>query len=195
MDACGCHRPRLGSARHGFVYLLGFKRDPFHLEIVLFFPEGRRRCGHDDGKGGAVVTGVQSCSSNREPEVDLTGVSARRCILLVNDDEDSLFLLSRSVRKALPEADLVSMSRSVEALRFAQSHPIAAVVTDNRMPEMDGLTLVRRIRETDAHVPILMVTGSMDVAAAAAEAGANACLSWLSWAGIGEELRNLLLVQ
>lgn len=141
------------------------------------------------------MTAAQSFASEREPGLDRSREPTRPCILLVNDDEDSLYLLSRSVRRALPEAELVPMSRSLDALRFAQSHRIAAVVTDNRMPEMDGLTLVRRIRERDPQVPILMVTGSMDVAAAAAEAGANACLSWLSWAGVGAELRNLLSVQ
>lgn len=142
-----------------------------------------------------MVTGNQPCPQSCEPDPERMQRPLPSCILLVNDDEDSLYLLSRSVRRALPEAELVLMTRAEEALDFAQHHPVAAVVTDNRMPEMDGLTLVRRIRERDALVPILMVTGSVDVAPAAAAAGANACFSWLSWAGVGAELRNLLSVQ
>lgn len=119
----------------------------------------------------------------------------RPVILVVNDDEDSLYLLARSLRRALPEAELVLMDGSLAALSYFHDHSVTAVVTDNRMPEMDGLTLVRRIRERDAQVPILMVTGASGLAEAAVEAGANCCLSRLCWSEVGVELRNLLPVQ
>lgn len=141
------------------------------------------------------MTASLSLPRRREESLKQPGASDRPRILVVNDDDDSLFLLDRSVRRALPEADVVLMHSAVAALRYFEEHRVAAVVTDNRMPEMDGLTLVRRIREYDATVPILMVTGSLEVPAAAIEAGASACVSRLCWNSVGTELRNLLPVQ
>ena len=87
------------------------------------------------------------------------------------------------------------MPCSASALQFFHDHRVTAVVTDNRMPGMDGLTLVRRIRERDAQVPILMVTVALEVAQHAADAGANGCIARLGWAEVGAELRNLLTVE
>ena len=37
------------------------------------------------------------------------------------------------------------------------------IVTDIRMPGMDGMTLMTRIREIDAEIPVILVTGHGDV--------------------------------
>ncbi len=37
------------------------------------------------------------------------------------------------------------------------------VVSDIRMPGMDGMTLLQRIREIDAEIPVILVTGHGDV--------------------------------
>jgi two-component system response regulator FixJ len=52
--------------------------------------------------------------------------------------------------------------------------PGGCVVTDIRMPRMDGLELQRRLRELDARLPVIVMTGHGDVALAveAMEAGA-----------------------
>ena len=53
--------------------------------------------------------------------------SPRLRVLVVNDDEDSLYLLGRSVRQALPEAELVLMESSIPALSYFQEHAVTAV--------------------------------------------------------------------
>ncbi|MDO9338310.1 MAG: response regulator FixJ [Caulobacter sp.] len=37
------------------------------------------------------------------------------------------------------------------------------VVTDVRMPEMDGITLVRKLKERDCRMPVIVITGHADV--------------------------------
>lgn len=52
----------------------------------------------------------------------------------------------------------------VEVLDRLTAQPTAScVVTDLRMPQMDGLELVRRLREIDPALPIIVITGHGDV--------------------------------
>ncbi len=37
------------------------------------------------------------------------------------------------------------------------------IITDNNMPEMTGIEAIRKIRETNKTVPIIMMTGDMDI--------------------------------
>jgi two-component system, chemotaxis family, chemotaxis protein CheY len=47
-----------------------------------------------------------------------------------------------------------------EALDIAAAHPFDLVITDVQMPEMDGLTLVRKLRSLPSyrHTPLLVLT-------------------------------------
>lgn len=92
-------------------------------------------------------------------------------ILVVNDDDDALFLLGRSIRRAVPEAEVATLRDAVSALDYCEKHHVDAIVTDNTMPQMDGLTFVRRMRTRDTRIPILMVTNSVHLAAEAEQAG------------------------
>lgn len=117
---------------------------------------------------------------------------ARSRVLLVNDDDDALFLLGRSVRRALPEAEVALLRDAVAALAYCDKHHIDALVTDNTMPKMDGLSLVRAVRQRDRTVPILMVTSSTHLAAQAAEAGVTSYLPTARWNDVGTAVAALL---
>jgi CheY-like chemotaxis protein/anti-sigma regulatory factor (Ser/Thr protein kinase) len=62
----------------------------------------------------------------------------------------------------------------VEALEAITKAPPAVVLTDMNMPQMDGLTLVEKVREQFPLVPVVLMTGSGSerVAVAALKAGA-----------------------
>ncbi|ALU90177.1 response regulator [Herbaspirillum huttiense] len=68
----------------------------------------------------------------------------------------------------------------VDALEKAKTHTFDLVLTDQNMPRMDGLTLIRSLRELTsyARVPILMLTTefSDEMKAKGKAAGAN---GWL----------------
>lgn len=117
---------------------------------------------------------------------------ARPRVLLVNDDDDALFLLGRSVRRALPEAEIAQLRDAASAIEYCQGHHIDALVTDNTMPGIDGLTLVRAVRERDRAIPILMVTASTHLAIEAAAAGVTHYLAAARWSEVGTTLAALL---
>lgn len=82
-------------------------------------------------------------------------------VLLVDDEEE----LRRSTAQAL---DLEGLSvqecpNAERALDFVTQGFNGVVLTDIRMPGMDGMTLMGRVRETDPDIPVIVVTGHADV--------------------------------
>lgn len=82
-------------------------------------------------------------------------------VLLVDDEED----LRRSTAQALDLEGLsvVECGSAEEALDFLSEGFNGVVMTDIRMPGMDGMTLMAKAREIDADIPVIMVTGHADV--------------------------------
>jgi CheY-like chemotaxis protein len=113
-------------------------------------------------------------------------------ILLVDDDEDLLFLLSRAVAQSLPGAEIESRTSPETALSYLEDHAVDAIVTDNRMPTMDGLTFVRILRQRDARTPVLMVTSSTHLAKEAVAAGVTRYLPCRQLSDVADSLRALL---
>ena len=75
------------------------------------------------------------------------------------------------VRKALlrmgyPASSIVEASDGLEALQKAEEHDskIDIVLTDWNMPNMDGLSLLRRLQESEQlrRIPVIMVTGEAE---------------------------------
>jgi len=78
-------------------------------------------------------------------------------ILLV-DDSRTIRNIQKNVLAQLGYADVMEASDGVEALKqIAEVRPDLTLV-DWNMPNMDGITLVRKIRETDKAMPLIMVT-------------------------------------
>src|SRR5688500_4686250 len=93
--------------------------------------------------------------------------------LIVDDDADSAFLACRNLQSVFPHATVDQVLSGPAALELLRDHEFSAIVTDYRMPWMDGLTLVRKIRETNSHTPIIMRTAMEDLEDAARAAGVD----------------------
>ena len=68
-------------------------------------------------------------------------------ILIVDDQKDTGTALERLLRYAGHEA--VSVTRGAEALTMLHIRKPALIVLDVNMPEMDGLTVLKTIKEHD----------------------------------------------
>jgi two-component system chemotaxis response regulator CheY len=112
--------------------------------------------------------------------------------ILVVDDST---VMRRMVRGAL-EADrhrVVEASDGRAALRMRETATADLVITDVNMPEMDGLSLVRALREQARHrfTPILVLT--METDAALKERGrAVGATGWLVKPFDPEQLRQVV---
>ncbi len=82
-------------------------------------------------------------------------------ILLVDDDAD----LRASTEQALDLAGLAvtGLSDAHAALDRITGGFAGVVITDIRMPDMDGLSLMSRIHEIDSEIPVILITGHGDV--------------------------------
>ncbi len=86
-------------------------------------------------------------------------------ILLVDDEADVRKSLSRFLEK-LGHA-VTCAADGMEALREFHSREISLVITDIRMPEIDGLELLRRIKMIEkSSVDVIVVTGHGDTTSA-----------------------------
>ena len=104
--------------------------------------------------------------------LSMMGVTVGGRILVV-DDEPALREIARELLTGAGYAVAVC-SNGREALEALQRESYDAVLSDVRMPDMDGLGLLRAVREKDLDVPVVLWTGgpSVETAAEAVEHGA-----------------------
>lgn len=101
------------------------------------------------------------------------GVRTAR-VLVVDDDS-----FVRDMLTFILEAggyDVVAAENGFEAFEKCTSDPkIELLVSDMNMPVMSGLDLTRELRKHNVHIPIVVLTGDSEVAAAkeTIESGAN----------------------
>ena len=90
-------------------------------------------------------------------------------VLLAEDDEDHVFLIRRALAGLAEVAVTVEVvgdgEQAVERLgraRFAPGRPPDLVLLDLKMPRMDGLEVLRRLRADEAarDLPVVVLTSS-----------------------------------
>lgn len=87
----------------------------------------------------------------------LPGASISSSILLVDDNKHGL-----AARKAVLEElghRVTAASDAEEALEEFRRAPFDLVVTDFRMPGMNGIELIREIRALRPEVPVILISG------------------------------------
>lgn len=103
--------------------------------------------------------GVQHHVDTQVVEVQASDEDSRIHILVVDDS-----ITTRTLEKNILEAagyEVTIATDGTEAIdRLAESETIRLVVADVEMPQMDGITLVQRLRDTPqySHMPIILVT-------------------------------------
>ena len=82
-------------------------------------------------------------------------------VLLVDDEP----AIARGLARFLTAAGhtVTTASDGTEAVGPLGADAFDVIVSDIRMPEMDGLTLLCRIRESDLDVPVVFMTGSPEL--------------------------------
>ncbi len=82
-------------------------------------------------------------------------------IAIVDDERDMRQSISQWL--ALSGFDTETFASAEEALKTVTADYPGIVVSDVRMPGVDGMTLLRRLRSVDSTIPVIMITGHGDV--------------------------------
>jgi two-component system OmpR family response regulator len=82
--------------------------------------------------------------------------SANATLLVVDDEPNIRDLLATSLKFA--GFTVITAANGRDAIRLAESEPVDLMVLDVMMPDMDGFTVTRRLRDRGQHVPVLFLT-------------------------------------
>ncbi len=95
-------------------------------------------------------------------------------ILLVDDDAALLQALPQALFLRIDNVQVDTCDSALEALEQIQEHEYDAIVSDIKMPGMDGLALLEKIQELRPETPTLLITGhgEHDLAVRALRGGA-----------------------
>ena len=94
-------------------------------------------------------------------------------VLVAEDDEVMRLVISRTLSDE--EYEVVEVANGALAIeRWAEEH-FDVFVLDVRMPEMGGPEVMEKIREQDAEVPIILITGDPDLDSARRAVVSRAC--------------------
>lgn len=138
----------------------------------------------EEGKGSRfwfILPYIQPESiAGSEPQQQFKGggeIPGSKPFILVAEDTESNFILISTILKK--NYTILWAKNGIEALDIHKNRHPNLILMDIRMPEMDGITAIQRIRETDKQVPIIALTAfAFDSdKSKCLEAGCNAYLS------------------
>jgi CheY-like chemotaxis protein len=94
--------------------------------------------------------------------------------MCVDDDPEILDLCELYMGKS-KKIKVIKVASPRKALDIFRAAPVDAIISDYRMPEMDGIALLKQVRALSETVPFVLLTGKGDeeVAMVAMNLGAN----------------------
>ena len=94
-------------------------------------------------------------------------------LLLAEDDDETAEFITRGLREL--GRNVVRVVNGVDALHLLSTEQFDVAILDRMLPDLDGVSVVRRIRVAEITVPVLLLTalGSIDDRVTGLEAGAD----------------------
>lgn len=87
----------------------------------------------------------------------------RGTLLVVDDRPNMLSLLTKVLSK---DARVLTAQSGTEALRVLEDEPVSAILCDLRMPDMDGLQVLREAKRLRPHAEFVLMTAYASVSSA-----------------------------
>src|SRR5208283_3048212 len=94
-------------------------------------------------------------------------------ILIVDDEPDMLRLLSMIIKDKTPY-EITTTNNPVEALDLARKGGFDLLISDLKMPGLDGIELLNAVRSFDAAIPVIIITAYATAESAAEAMDKNA---------------------
>ncbi|RLA15677.1 MAG: two-component system response regulator [Gammaproteobacteria bacterium] len=123
-------------------------------------------------------------SSKVEPYENARRLSVlrrQRKVLIVDDESTGRTILTKIIQQVEDDVSVSAFDNPLDALKWLDNNHPDLIITDYRMPDMNGVELIRRIQEIPGSqdIPIMMITvvSEKSVRYDALEAGATAFLT------------------
>jgi CheY-like chemotaxis protein len=95
-------------------------------------------------------------------------------VLVVDEDSDVLELAEMFLEREAERLDVETETSAAAAAERIGDGDVDCVVSDYRMPGMDGIELLERVREAGADLPFFLTSATVDDEAVAAAEAAGA---------------------
>lgn len=102
-----------------------------------------------------ILTSMEELEPTPEQETKV------RRILIVDDEERITFMLRAGLKK-LHNCEVVATTSGEEAKHLFNQETFDLLITDYKMPDIDGISLAKYIRQNHAHTSIVMITAYGD---------------------------------
>src|SRR5688500_18930769 len=80
-------------------------------------------------------------------------------VLLVDDDDARLDALSEAIQLRMESARVETCSSARAALDRVRSGDYDCIISDIKMPGMDGLQLLAKLKDNAPEIPTMLITG------------------------------------
>lgn len=105
---------------------------------------------------------MSSCELKESLDVVLNfAKDEKQTVLIVDDEENNLQLLKRTFRG---KYNILAAHNGIEALEIVKQYgdKIALIVSDQKMPVMEGTEFLKKVRETNPQIIKILLTGHVD---------------------------------
>jgi predicted regulator of Ras-like GTPase activity (Roadblock/LC7/MglB family)/DNA-binding response OmpR family regulator len=89
---------------------------------------------------------------------------SKKRVLVVDDEQDMLWMLQRNLNKGMPDVEVLTASSGEEALALLSDTPVELVITDINMPGMNGLDLLIEINNRYPETGVIIMTAYPSIA-------------------------------
>lgn len=130
------------------------------------------------------MTGEHNTQLNHQPYMSARRQSIlnrKKNVLIIDDQTTGRTILQKVIEQIADNLAVITFGSPTEALDWIAHHDPDLIITDYRMPEMDGVEFIRTVRQRPhcENVPIMMITVVSEKAVRyeALDAGATAFLT------------------
>ncbi|HEY7866083.1 MAG TPA: HD domain-containing phosphohydrolase [Psychromonas sp.] len=100
-------------------------------------------------------------------------------VIIVDDQSAGRMILGKIIQQIAEDIRVIDFEDPKDALEWLKGNQADLIVTDYKMPGLNGIEFIKEIRKTGEHIPIMMITVVSDKAVRyeALDAGATAFLT------------------
>jgi CheY-like chemotaxis protein len=103
---------------------------------------------------------MESRRKTEFPDIHISRRHGMNTILVVDDDQMLRNLLSSYFRLAFKNCRVLAAEDGAKAIGILKSKPVSLIITDLKMPNIDGYGLISYIKEHFSSVPVFVMTGA-----------------------------------